>query len=162
MAPRQGSRTVVIGLGNPVRADDSVGLAVIRELREQLTGTEGVELVELWAGGLRLVEAMVGFDRAVVVDAMCTGQVAPGTFRRLALGDLGATRTTTCSHDTSLPTALEMWKRMEAPVPEDLTIWGIEIQDTETFSEGLSNPVARAVPRVAAAILAELHGSRGA
>ena len=157
-----GSRTVVIGLGNPVRADDSVGLAVVRELREQLAETETVELVELWAGRLRLVEAMVGFERAVVVDAMCTGTVAPGSYRRLTLADLEATRTTTCSHDTSLPTALEMWKRMEVPVPDDLTIWGIEVQDTETFSEALSNPVARAVPRVAAAILAELRGSRGA
>lgn len=161
MAPVK-PRTVVIGLGNPVRADDSVGLAVVRELREQLTGADAVEVVELWAGGLRLVEAMVGFEHAVVVDAMCTGKVAPGTFRRLTLADLEATRTTTCSHDTSLPTALEMWKRMEVPVPEDLTIWGIEVQDTETLSEALTNPVARAVPRVAAAILAELQGSRGA
>jgi hydrogenase maturation protease len=155
-------RTVVIGLGNPVRADDSVGLAVIHELRERLTGEEGIELVELWAGGLRLVEAMVGFERAVVVDAMCSGDVAPGTFRRLTLADLGVTRTTTCSHDTSLPTALETWKRMEVPVPEDLTIWGIEVQDTETFSEALTHSVAQAVPRVAAAILAELQGSKGA
>ena len=152
----------MIGLGNPVRADDSVGLAVIRELRERLTGEEGIDLVELWAGGLRLVEAMVGYDRAVIVDALQSGTVPPGSIRRLTLDELGNTRTTTCSHDTSLPLAIEMWRRMEVPIPEDLSFWGIEVDDVESFSEELSKQVAGAVPRVAAAILSELHVAKGA
>jgi hydrogenase maturation protease len=155
-------RTVVVGLGNPVRADDSVGLAVIRELRERLTGEEGIDLVELWAGGLRLVEAITGYDRAVVVDALSTGRIPPGSVRRLHLSDLADTRTTTCSHDASLPTALETWKRLGMPVPEDLEIWGIEVQEMDTFSELLTEPVARAVPRVATEILSELQQSKGA
>ena len=81
-------RTIIVGIGNPIRSDDSVGLVVARILRERLAGVEGIDVAELWAGGLRLVEAMAGYDRAVVIDAMATGEKPPGTVRRLTLADL--------------------------------------------------------------------------
>lgn len=143
-----------------MRSDDSVGLVVAQILRERLAGVEGIDVAELWAGGLRLVEAMVGYDRAVVIDAMATGEKPPGTVRRLTLADLGATRNLTCVHDTSLPTALEIWRRSSVPVPEDIAIWGIEGRDLVTMSEKLSQPVDDAVPVVAAAILDELRASQ--
>ena len=153
--------TIIIGLGNPVRGDDGVGLTVARVLRERLLGTPGVDVAELWAGGLRLVEAMLGYDRAFVIDAMTTGEMPPGTVRRLSLADLGNARNATCIHDTSLPTALELWRRLGAAVPRDISIWGIEAGDTESFREELTDSVARAVPEAAEAILEELHQHRG-
>jgi hydrogenase maturation protease len=154
--------TVIIGLGNPVRTDDGVGLAVARCLRDQLAGTDGVTVEELWAGGLRLVEAMSGYDRAVLVDALHTGDQPAGTVRRLSLSDLGGARTTTCVHDTSLPTALEIWRRLGAPLPQEISVWGIEAQDLDSFSEELTASVAQAVPRAAAAILDHLQLCKGA
>ena len=150
-------RTIIVGIGNPIRSDDAVGLVVARILRERLAGTEGIDVAELWAGGLRLVEAMAGYDRAVVIDAMATGDKPPGSVRRLTLADLGAARNLTCAHDTSLPTALELWRRSSVPVPEDIAIWGIEGKDMLTLSEQLSQPVDEAVPVVAAAILEDLR-----
>jgi hydrogenase maturation protease len=154
--------TVIIGVGNPVRSDDGAGLAVARRLREHLAGTEGVTVEELWAGGLRLAEAMAGYDRAIVVDAMEQGDQPPGSIRRLSLEELGATRTTTCTHDASLPAALEMRRQLGAPVPDEIEVWGIEAQDLVTFSEELTEPVARAVPRVVEAILDGLKLGKGA
>jgi hydrogenase maturation protease len=155
-------RTIIIGLGNPVRADDGVGPAVARCLRERLAGTDGVTVDELWAGGLRLAEAMVGYDRAVLVDALHRGDRPPGSICRLSLADLAGTRTTTCVHDTSLPAALETWRRLGVPLPGEISIWGIETQDLESFSEELTTPVAEAVPRVADAILQDLQLCKGA
>ncbi len=154
-------RTVIIGLGNPLRADDGVGLSVARLLGERLRGG-GVDVAELWAGGLRLVEAMTGYDRAVVVDAMSTRAVPPGSIRKLRLSDLGGSRNIACVHDTSLPTALEMWRRAGEPLPAEISIWGIEVQDMDSFSEDLTGPVAEAVPRAANAILDELRTWGGA
>ena len=149
-------------MGNPVRSDDGVGLAVARLVRERLAGTEGVEVAELWAGGLRLVEAMTGYSKAIVVDALCTGQRAPGSICQLSLSDLGGSRTTACVHDTSFPTALEIWRRVGEPVPQEISIWGIEIESMDTLSEEFSEPVAQAVPQAAGAILDELRVSKGA
>ncbi len=148
-------RTVVVGLGNPVRADDGVGLAVARLVRERLGEAEGVHVTELGAGGLRLAEAVSGYDRAIVVDALAAGG-APGTVRRLGLDDLTGCRTVACTHDTSLPTALDVWRLLGAPVPGEVTIFGIEVQDVDRFTERLTDDVARAVPGAADAVIDEI------
>ncbi len=153
-------RTIVIGLGNPVRSDDGVGLAVARTLQERLPDRSNVDVVELWAGGLRLVEAMVGYDRAVVVDAMATGQAPPGTLRHLGVLDLGRAKNLACVHDTSLPTALELWRLAEIPVPGQISVWGIEGQDLDTLGEDLTPRVSDAVELAANAILDELQVAR--
>ncbi len=155
-------RTIVIGMGNPVRADDGVGLAVARNLRERLGDAPDVDVVELWAGGLRLVETMSGYDKAIVVDALRTGQNAPGTIRRVPLTDLEGARTLACAHDTTLPTALEIWRRLDAPVPPEISIWGIEVENVDALSEEFTAPVAQAVPRATEAILEELQLPKGA
>jgi hydrogenase maturation protease len=154
--------TIIIGLGNPVRADDGVGPAVACCLRERLAGTEGVTVDELWAGGLRLAEAMAGYDRAILVDALQRGDRPAGSICRLSLSDLGGTRTTACVHDTSLPTAMETWRCLGVPLPQEVDIWGIEVQDLESFSEELTAPVAEAVPLVVEAILQDLQLCKGA
>jgi hydrogenase maturation protease len=150
-------RTIIIGIGNPVRSDDAVGLVVASVLHHHLSHEPEIDVTELWAGGLRLVEAMVGYDRAIVVDAMATGEQAPGTVRRLTMNDLGGAQNLTCAHDTSLPTALQIWRASGVPVPEDITIWGIEGKDFLTLSEQLTPSVAAAVPVVTSAILDDLN-----
>ena len=73
-------RTLVLGLGNPLLGDDAVGLKVAALVRERLDGAPGVDVLEEEAGGLRLMERMTGYDRAVLVDAAVTGGT-PGTIR---------------------------------------------------------------------------------
>jgi hydrogenase maturation protease len=150
-------KTIVIGIGNPVRTDDAVGLVVARVLRKRLADEAAIDVTELWAGGLRVVEAMVGYDRAVVIDAMATGKQPAGTVRRLSMADLGGAKNLTCVHDTSLSTALELWRRSELPLPGDISIWGIEGKDLQTLGEELTEPVHSAVAVAAEAILDELR-----
>ena len=146
-------RTVVIGIGNPVRADDAVGLHVARAVRERASGACDVE--ELWAGGLRLVEAMSGYERAIVVDALATEGVAPGSVVRVSLDDLGACRSVACVHDTSLPTGLALWREAGMDVPSRITVYGIGVEDL-SLREQLTPAVAAAVPRAAEAVLSQL------
>jgi len=152
--------TVVIGIGNPVRADDAVGLHVARGVRERLASggalAGAVEVEELWAGGLRLVEAMCGYDRAIVIDAMAADGVAPGSLHRLAVDDLGDCRTVTCAHDTSLPTALALCREAGASVPGNITVWGIGADDLVSLIEALTPAVAAAVPRAVDAVMGEI------
>ena len=75
-------KTLVIGLGNPLVTDDSVGLRVAAELKTRLAGRPDVEVGEDYWGGLRLMERLVGSDRAIVIDAICTG-APPGTIHCL-------------------------------------------------------------------------------
>jgi hydrogenase maturation protease len=150
-------RTIIIGIGNPIRSDDAVGLVVARILRRRLREVSNVDVEELHAGGLRLVEAMVGYDRAVVIDAMVTGTQPPGSVRRLAFEELARAHNITCVHDTSLPAALEIWRRTNIPVPNEITVWGIEGEDLMTVSEELSPTVSEGAKTAVQAILDELR-----
>lgn len=147
-------RTVVIGIGNPVRADDAVGLHVARAVRT--CAPQACDVEELWAGGLRLVEAMSGYDRAIVVDALEGVGIAPGAVVRLGLDDLSPCRTVACGHDVTLPVGLELWRESGAPLPAKITVLGVGVKDLHTLCEGLTPEVAAAVPRAVNAVLDEL------
>jgi len=146
-------RTLVLGLGNPVVSDDAVGLRVAAELRRRLAERPDIEVSEDYWGGLRLMERMIGFDRAVVVDAICTG-APPGTIHRLSPGDI-ATQRSASAHDVNLPTALAFGRQCGAHLPPDaeIVLVGIEAEDILTFGEQLTPAVEQAVPRAVEAVL---------
>lgn len=152
-------RSIVIGVGNPLLGDDGVGIRVARELSRRFDNHHGVAVTELYAGGLRLMEAMVGFDRALVVDAMVTGACPPGTVRCFAPEELGATRNLRCAHDTSLPAALAMGRMLGLSLPEEIRVWGVEAACCEEFGEALTPSVARAVPGLIEELAQQLEGA---
>lgn len=147
------TRTVVIGVGNTTLRDDGVGVLVAREIARRLDGREDAEVIDLGAGGLRLMEAMAGYDRAIVLDALMTGVVAPGTTVELQLGDLVAARNLGCVHDMNLPVALEWGRAVGVSLPVEIRLFGIEAADVATYGETLTPPVAAAVPELAARVL---------
>jgi hydrogenase maturation protease len=140
-------RTLVIGLGNPLVTDDSVGLRVVAELRRQTLPYPGVELGEDYWGGLRLMERMIGFDFAIVVDAICSG-AEPGSLHHLR-PDMLATQKSASAHDVNLPTALAFGRRAGAKLPadNDVRLIGIEAQDVINFGDQCTPAVAAAIPR---------------
>jgi hydrogenase maturation protease len=146
-------KTVVIGLGNPILSDDGAGVRASRLLREALGGRADIEVKEAYAGGIRLMDELVGYGRAVIVDAMVTGRHRPGTVRRLPPSELGAARNTSSTHDTNLATAIEMGRMLGLELPGEVLLWGIEAGDVETFGEELTGAVERALPVVVEEIL---------
>ena len=150
--------TVIIGLGNPVLADDSVGLRIAADLRRRLAGRNDFTTLELYSGGIWLMEAMAGHERAIVIDAIVSGGVA-GAVYRLGLEDLPRTRTSDSTHDASLPVALELGHAAGLKLPRDVQIWAVEAADVETFSERMTPEVERAVSRVVEQVLRDLDGT---
>ena len=150
---------LVIGLGNPLVTDDSVGLRVAAELRSRLAGRPDVEVTEDYWGGLRLMEQMVGYDRAIVIDAICSG-APPGTIHHLSTGDIPTQRSAS-SHDMTLPTALRLGRQagLRLPPDEAILLVGIEADDILNFGETCTPAVAAAVPRAVADVLAILDRS---
>jgi hydrogenase maturation protease len=145
-------QTVIIGIGNPLLTDDAVGVQISRRLADATAGRPDIDVTELYAGGLRLMEALVGYKRAILVDAMECGQ-NPGTVYCLSNRDLLETKNSVCAHDTSLSAALSVGRLSGLPLPDSIEIWGVEPQDLTTFGENLTEAVAQAVPRVVEKIL---------
>jgi hydrogenase maturation protease len=156
-------KTLVLGLGNPLLRDDSIGLRVAQAMRPLLSDHQEITVAEDYWGGLRLMERMIGYDRAIIIDAILTGS-KPGTIHRLSPGSI-ATQRSTSSHDVNLTTALQVGRESNAHLPRDENIHliGIEAKDIETFDEQLSPELELAVPAAVRAVLQalELKGEIG-
>ena len=150
-------KTVVIGLGNPVLGDDRVGIEVARLLRERLGDDENVTVKEQYAGGIRMLDELAGFHRAIIIDSAVTGGKA-GTVYRLGVHDLPGTRNTLSTHDSNLPDALRLGEMIGLSLPRSITVFGIEAGDVETFSEDLTPAVKEAVPGAVELVIKELKG----
>ncbi len=154
-------RWLVIGLGNPLVSDDSVGLRVVELLKVALAEWPEVEVTEDYWGGLRLMERMIGYEGAIVIDAIRTG-APPGTIHRLTPGSI-ATQKSASAHDVSLPTALAFGRRAGVSLPhdEDVHLVGIEAEDLVNFSYECTPQVAAAIPQVVQAVIQMVHSLAG-
>ena len=152
-------KTLVVGLGNPILGDDGVGWKVAQAVEAQLSNlqplTSNIEVDCVALGGLSLMERMVGYERAIVIDAIGSGQHALGEVYHFDLDDLydPSAGHTTAVHDMSLMTALKMGRSMGADLPKQITVVAVESPYTYDFTEELTPPVAAAVPIAAQKVL---------
>ncbi len=148
-------KTILIGLGNPILGDDGVGWKVAEEISKFKIRNSNFEVDYLSVGGLGLMERLVGYERAILVDAVQTGQSAVGSVRRFRLEELPDRLAghLASAHDTSLQNAIELGRDMGARLPEQVFVVGIEAQRVYDFSEELSAPVAAAIPQAARLVL---------
>jgi hydrogenase maturation protease len=153
-------RTLVLGLGNPILRDDGVGIRVAERLRPLLADRPEISVEEDYWGGLRLMERMIGYDRAIVIDATAPGD-EPGRIRLLAPDSI-ATQRSASAHDVNLPTALELGRMAGAHLPpaEEIVLVGIEAADVLNFGEDFTPEVEAAVPLATKAVLAILDEKR--
>jgi hydrogenase maturation protease len=147
--------TVIIGMGNPLLSDDGVGIAVAHAVAERLKDRMNLTVTELHTGGIRLMEAMAGFKRAVVVDAMVSGAL-PGTVQRFDPRDFVTTKNTFSSHDTDFGTAYDLGLMAGVPLPGQVSFWGIEAREFDIFGERFTEEVSAAVPGAVNEIVEEI------
>ena len=154
-------KTLIIGLGNPLVSDDSVGLRVAERLRSLLEHRSGVDVSEDYWGGLRLMERMIGYRRAIVIDAICTGS-QPGTIHHLTTDSI-RTQKSASAHDVNLPTALAFGRRagVSLPADENVRLVGIEAEDIINFSEQCTPAVEAAIPRAVQEVVQVLDSMIG-
>jgi len=160
-------RTILIGLGNPILGDDAVGWKVVEQVEQQLQqlrpeNLEPLDIVYLSIGGLGLMEHLIDYDRAIIVDAIFSGNEIPGTISTHMLEDVFdlASGHTISAHDTGLQDAIDLARKIGVCMPKKLVIVGIETDSIYSFSEALTTNVAAAIPQ-AVEIVIELLTKTG-
>jgi hydrogenase maturation protease len=152
-------RTLILGLGNPILSDDAAGLQAARLLHE-LIGGQDVDLVEEAVAGMRTVQLLSGYDRAVVIDVV-QDEARVGEVWRLDPDDLEGGSSAAPSHGIGLGQALRLGQLMDLPMPEQVLIYGIAAADTTTFGERLTPKLEEALPTIVRRIAADLSGRSG-
>jgi len=131
------------GLGNPILADDAVGIRVVEELSKR-TESSSCDFKTGSIGGLKVLDEIQGYDRVVFVDAIVGDE--PGKFYELSLDRLSRSFHLTSPHTVNLFTALELGRGLGLKMPREIKIYVMEIKDGKTFGEGLSEEVAARFP----------------
>jgi hydrogenase maturation protease len=145
------SRTLVLGLGNTLRADDGLGSAVIDWLAQRPLPPD-VVVLDAGTPGLELVLTLADYPRALIVDAAELHR-APGQWARLNRqqvepADAGAGLSL---HHAGLAEALALGEEL-GMLPAELIIIGIQPARLD-WTPGLSPEAQAAVPQVGQAVL---------
>lgn len=150
------TRTLIAGFGNELRGDDGFGVFVIRRL-EQESWPDGVRLLEVGTGGLRLAqELLTPYDHLIVVDAVVRGG-SPGTLYTLEVTDVD-TSGGVDMHAVVPDRALAVAKALQT-LPPRVHLVGCEAGEVDELLAEPSPPVRHAiegaVARVRALVLQE-------
>jgi len=152
-------KTLIIGLGNPILCDDGVGLRVAAELKGRLDQQE-VTVMETSMAGLSMLDLLVGYDRAIIIDASQTMGGKAGQIHRLDPKAFDVTRHAASPHDVNFATALELGSRLGLDLPQQIVIFAIEVENVSSFSERCTPEVERAIPVCVEKVVQELNGER--
>jgi hydrogenase maturation protease len=152
--PNRPGKTALVGLGNPAHGDDGIGPVVARQVYDLLRGQADIDLLEHAASGYSLAERLVGYKRAVIVDALTDAQAEVGTVTQVELRE-----SPDCPffsfHTAGFHDILTLARVVGLEVPQAIVMYGIAVREPESFSEHLSAELAARLPQIVKTVAAE-------
>ncbi len=152
-------KTIIVGLGNDLLADDAVGIMVARRLKKQLAGQQA-DVVECSAHGLAIMDLFIGYDRAILVDALVTGSHPPGAIIKIPVDTLRSVPNPS-PHFAGVPEMVALAKRLGLDYPDEFHILGVEVADPFTLGGDLHPAVRAAIPKLCRRVRNLLAGHPG-
>jgi len=150
-------RLLVIAFGNPLRADDGVGIAALEELRRKGYERPGIDLVDGGVRGINLLSLLEGYESALVLDAALAREGAIGEILEVDLEDARfLLRPRLSLHNLDLGTAFELAKALEMKLPAVKFVL-MRVREVGP-GEGLSEAARSALPAMVAAAAREIDG----
>ena len=148
-------KVLVLGVGNPILSDDGVGIHVARELKKR--SIPGVDVEELAASGLELLDVVRGYDKVVIIDAIQTTKGKPGELYILEEKDFEKSIHGSSPHGINIATALALGRKLvPKEMPKEVVFFAFEAEDLVNVSEKLTPKVAKALPRIVEQVEREL------
>lgn len=144
---------VVLGIGNDIRMDDGAGIRVVERLsRDDNLKNLEIDFKFLNTGGFDILDEIDGYRRAIIIDAadMSEKGLKPGDIVHLTnLAELAVDQTSgISSHGIGLLHVLKYAKAGNYRIPEFIEIHGIQVKETEYFSENLTPEVEAGVNKL--------------
>jgi hydrogenase maturation protease len=147
---------VVLGLGNPLMADEGIGVVLIERLTETAGEYPSVDFIDAGTGGMSVLYHIEGRRKAVIVDCAFMG-APPGTIRRFTPDEVRSTKVLAHQslHEADLMRILAMAGEL-GQAPDQVVLFGIEPERVEP-GIGLSRTLRDRIDAYRSAILQELE-----
>jgi len=151
-------RVLVLGVGNPILSDDGVGIHVARELKKR--SPPQVDVEELAASGLELLDLVLGYDKVIIIDAIQTNGGSPGEIHVLEEKDFEKSVHGSSPHGINIATALALGRKISPDrMPKEVVFVAVEAEDLVNVKERLTEKVEEALPRIVKLVEDEINRS---
>lgn len=122
---------VVLGLGNPLMADEGIGIEVVARLQSRAKDFPDVDFIDAGTAGFGLLHRLSGRKRAIMVDCCLMGSAA-GTISRFTPDDVNSIKRLShfSVHEADILQVIELARRL-GDCPDEIVIFGIEPQTIE-------------------------------
>lgn len=154
---KQAPRSVIVGLGNPLRGDDGVGQEILEVLSGRRDLRERADILDGGVAGMTTLLLLKGYDEAVIIDAADIRRPA-GEWIRISADDLalpaGGTLRFSAIHEVNLRDVIIIGRTLEM-LPARTFIYAVQPLEFD-MKRGLSEPVRQSIPGVVQAILNEM------
>ncbi len=134
-------KIAVLGFGNPVRADDGVGIYVIEQLKTRLGEAEHISIFDMGTSAFEVLFKLKGHEHIILVDAVInTGEPVGTTYKLPASEVEGQIQDDPMVflHSLKWDQALSYAKKMLGDdYPKEIDVYLIAIDDTR-FNVGMS------------------------
>ncbi len=144
---------VVIGLGNEIMGDDGLGIVAAKKIGRLLKDVSEVEVISLPWAGFYLLDELIARKKVAIVDCFQTLKNPPGTIFRLDEKDFRGSVRLNSFHDIDYLTVLELGRRLGHEMPSKISIWGIEGEIVNEFSEEISPGLYVSIDQVVQEVL---------
>jgi hydrogenase maturation protease len=151
---------VVIGIGNPLLSDDSVGLLTVSQLRTELAiDMPDVTFIERFSGGMELLDDLIGSDHVIIIDSVLDPAIPPGTAVEVYWDDIlkAEQNTFAAAHGLNLPTVFRLGEKCGMPMPRQIEIIAIGGAEFTLFSEEPTDQVKKGVQTAVAMVTQKLY-----
>ena len=149
------SRTLLLGIGNPIRTDDAIGILVAREISKM--GLPNVDVEEIAASGIEVMELMLDHEKVVIVDAIIRPDRGPGEIMKLEEKDFSHTAHGASPHGVNLSTAIALGRQTSpSRMPKTIVFYAMQAEDVDTFSESPTPRIQNQLPILVDMVAREL------
>ncbi len=145
---------LVLGLGNALMSDDSIGVRAVERLQQEYRFPEGVKVVDGGTLGLDLLPFIEETDQLLIIDAL-EMKAEPGSVFRLEGEEVPRAFASKLSvHQMGLQDLLAV-ADLQGYSPRELVFWGVQPASIEMTME-LSPAVAAAMDELVQSVVDEL------
>jgi hydrogenase maturation protease len=130
---------------------------VVAELKHSIR-CQDITILECESGGINLLDLLVGYNRAIIIDAILAEKEEAGQILRLTPEMLGKARHLNSTHGIDFTGLIDLGRRMDLGLPQEIIIFAIGVEDVETFGERCTSAVEKAIPKCVEEVLSLISG----
>jgi len=153
------NNVLVLGWGNPILGDDSLGVRVAEKLKKMGLPKE-IKIECSSSSPFSVVRKMLNYRKVIIVDSLRLPHVKEGKVFKFNLKEFCGSSVIINPHSISLPAAFEIYRTLYPDqVPKEVLVIGVCVGPPKV-GEGLSDEIKAKIDEVVELVMKEIGGER--